>query len=82
MPSFNTLMSLFVLQAFPGNSGKTDTVKNSLKEFASARFIRFLPTKYNKYKVLRVEAYGILFSKGIYVFSFLSLCWRSNYKGN
>ncbi|CAH3116195.1 unnamed protein product [Pocillopora meandrina] len=49
--------------AFPGNSGKTDTVKNSLKEFASAKFIRFLPTKYNRFKVLRVEAYGILFTK-------------------
>ena len=56
-------------------------MKNSVKEFASAKFIRFLPTKYNKFKVLRVEAYGILFSKGIYVFSFLPLCWRSNYKG-
>ncbi|XP_066015608.1 receptor-type tyrosine-protein phosphatase F isoform X2 [Pocillopora verrucosa] len=50
-------------KAFPGNSGKTDTVKNSLKEFASAKFIRFLPTKYKKFKVLRVEAYGILLSK-------------------
>nr|XP_058953353.1 uncharacterized protein LOC131780773 [Pocillopora verrucosa] len=50
-------------KAFPGNTGKTDTVKNSLKEFASAKFIRFLPTKYNKFKVLRVEAYGILFTK-------------------
>ncbi|XP_066015596.1 protein sidekick-1-like isoform X3 [Pocillopora verrucosa] len=50
-------------KAFPGNSGKTDTVKNSLKEFASAKFIRFLPTKYNRFKALRVEAYGILFTK-------------------
>ena len=45
-------------------------MKNSLKEFASAKFIRFLPTKYNKFKVLRVEAYGILLTKGIYLFSF------------
>ncbi|XP_066015620.1 tyrosine-protein phosphatase Lar-like isoform X2 [Pocillopora verrucosa] len=50
-------------KAFPGNSGKTDTVKNSLKKFASAKFIRFLPTKYNRWKALRVEAYGILLSK-------------------
>ena len=42
-------------------------MKNSLKEFASAKFIRFLPTKYNKFKVLRVEAYGILFTKGIFL---------------
>ena len=42
-------------------------MKNSLKEFASAKFIRFLPTKYNRFKVLRVEAYGILFTKGIYL---------------
>ena len=48
-------------------------MKNSLKEFASAKFIRFLPTKYNVFKVLRVEAYGILFTKGSYLFSFLPL---------
>ena len=72
MSSFNTSIPLFVSQAFPGNSGKTDTVKNSLEEFASAKFIRFLPTKYNRFKVLRVEAYGILLTKGIYLFSFFS----------
>ncbi|XP_022808475.1 receptor-type tyrosine-protein phosphatase F-like [Stylophora pistillata] len=50
-------------KVFTGNSGKTDTRKNSLKEFASAKFIHFLPTSYHNFKVLRVEAYGILLSK-------------------
>lgn len=55
-----------ILQIFPGNAGKTDTVKNSLKEFVSAQFIRIQPTGYHGYKVLRVEVYGILLTKGIY----------------
>ncbi|XP_022783170.1 uncharacterized protein LOC111323973 [Stylophora pistillata] len=46
-------------KVFRGNSGKTDTVKNSLEEFASTKFIRFQPTAYHKYKALRVEVYGV-----------------------
>ena len=52
------------LQVFHGNSERNDIVKHSLKEFASARFIRFQPTDYSRYKVLRVEVYGILVTSG------------------
>ena len=48
-------------------------MKNSLQEFASAKFIRFKPTAYNNFKALRVEVYGILLTKGIYLHLFLSL---------
>ena len=54
-----------ILQVFNGNSGKDDIVKHSLKEYASARLIRFQPTAYNNHKALRVEVYGILVSTGI-----------------
>jgi len=57
---------------FNGNSGRNDTVKHSLKEYASARFIRFQPTTYETHKALRVEVFGILVSTGI------NLNWWSN----
>ena len=54
-----------MLQEFNGNSGKNDIVKHRLKEYASARFIRFQPTTYSGHKALRVEVFGILISAGI-----------------
>ena len=60
------------LQVFPGNSDQNSITKNSLKEFSSAKFIRFLPTAYYSWKALRVEVYGIVPTKGIYLLSFLS----------
>ena len=60
-----------ILQVFDGNSGKHDIVKNSLEEFASARFIRFQPTAFHSYKSLRVEVYGAHVSAGD---SFTSSC--------
>ena len=51
-------MFQIILQVFDGNSEKNDIVKNSLEEFASARFIRFQPTDYSGYKALRVEVFG------------------------
>ena len=56
-----------LLQAFNGNSGRNDIVKHSLKEYASARFIRFRPIAYNNSKALRVEVFGILVSAGILI---------------
>ena len=50
---------------FNGNFGRNDTVKHSLKEYASARFIRFQPTTYETHKALRVEVFGILKPAGI-----------------
>ena len=64
-------MFQIIFQVFDGNSGKHDIVKNSLKEFASARFIRFQPTAFHNYKALRVEIYGALVSAGNY---FTSSC--------
>ena len=64
-------MFQIILQVFDGNTGKLDTVNNSLDEFASARFIRFQPTSYFGYKALRVEVYGALMSAGN---SFTSSC--------
>ena len=55
-----------IFQVFNGNSGRNDIVKHSLKEYASARFIRFQPTTSNNYKALRVEVYGILISAGTF----------------
>ena len=54
------------MQAFNGNSGRNDIVKHSLKEYASARFIRFQPTNYMNHKALRVEVFGILISAGTF----------------
>ena len=56
----------FIFQVFSGNSGRDDIVKHSLKEYASARFIRFQPTTYNNHKALRVEVFGILISAGTF----------------
>ena len=61
-----------ILQVFHGSSGQNDTVKHSLKEYASARFIRFQPTAYKNNKALRVEVFGVLLSAGI------TLTWWSN----
>ena len=61
------LMYQLLLQVFNGNSGRNDTVKHSLKEYASARFIRFQPTNYSAGKALRVEVFGILVSAGILI---------------
>ena len=60
---------------FNGNSGRNDIVKHSLKEYASARFIRFQPTNYSGHKALRVEVFGVLVSTGI------NLYWWSNIAG-
>ena len=60
---------------FNGNSGRNDIVKHSLKEYASARFIRFQPTTYSGHKALRVEVFGVLVSRGI------NLNWWSNIGG-
>ncbi|XP_022801374.1 neuropilin-1-like isoform X3 [Stylophora pistillata] len=46
-------------KAFRGNSNSNAIKKNSLDEFASARFIQFVPTAYHNWKVLRVEVYGV-----------------------
>ena len=54
------------MQEFNGNSGRNDIVKHSLKEYASARFIRFQPTNYMNHKALRVEVFGILISAGTF----------------
>ncbi|XP_022793315.1 tyrosine-protein phosphatase Lar-like [Stylophora pistillata] len=48
---------------FPGNSNQNGIVKNSLREFSSAKFIRFQPTTYHIWKALRVEVYGVLLTK-------------------
>ena len=61
---FYHFMFQIILQVFDGNSGKHDIVKNSLEEFASARFIRFQPTAFNNFKCLRVEVFGALVSAG------------------
>ena len=64
-----------ILQVFNGNSGRNDIVKHSLKEYASARFIRFQPENYSGHKALRVEVFGVLVSTGI------NLYWWSNIAG-
>ena len=66
-----------ILQVFNGNSGRNDIVKHSLKEYASARFIRFQPTTYSGHKALRVEVFGVLVSRGINN----NLYWWSNKAG-
>ncbi|PFX30094.1 Coagulation factor V [Stylophora pistillata] len=50
-------------KVFPGNKNRDITVKNSLNNFASAKYIRFVPTQYHSWKTLRVEVYGILLTK-------------------
>ncbi|XP_022777801.1 neogenin-like, partial [Stylophora pistillata] len=50
-------------KVFPGNSNRNGIVKNSLQEFSSGKFIRFQPTTYHSWKVLRVEVYGVLLTK-------------------
>ena len=59
----------FIFQVFNGNSGKDDIVKHSLKEYASARLIRFQPTTSNNHKALRVEVFGTLISSGAFCIS-------------
>ncbi|XP_031554823.1 coagulation factor V-like [Actinia tenebrosa] len=44
---------------FPGNTESKTVVKNALDYPVLARFIRFIPTRYWKWKVLRVEVYGL-----------------------
>ena len=53
-----------IFQVFNGNSGAKEIVKHGLKEYALARFIRFVPTEYYGHKTLRVEVYGVLLSTG------------------
>jgi hypothetical protein len=43
---------------FTGNTDKDNVVKNVLNPPTRAKFIRFIPTTYHTWKVLRVEAYG------------------------
>ena len=62
---FPTRVVFTMLQEFNGNAGRNDIVKHSLKEYASARFIRFQPTTYSGQKALRVEVFGVLVSRGI-----------------
>ena len=70
---FDTMLHFYnKLQVFLGNVDQNNITKNSLKEFSSAKFIRFQPTAYNSRKALRVEVYGIAPTKGIFLLSFLS----------
>ena len=70
---FDTTLHFYnKLQVFPGNVDQNNITKNSLKEFSSAKFIRFQPIAYNSWKALRVEVYGIVPTKGIFLLSFLS----------
>ena len=62
----NIVFTINSFQEFNGNSGRKDIVKHSLKEYASARFIRFQPTAYKTHKALRVEVFGILISAGTF----------------
>lgn len=52
--------SFFLLyhQLFRGDVDEVTVRMNKLKHPVGARFIRFIPTSYVKYKVLRVEVYG------------------------
>ena len=59
------------LQVFPGNSNQNGIVKNSLQEFATAKYIRFQPTTYYGWKALRVEVYGVLLKKGIFLLNLI-----------
>ncbi|XP_022808474.1 uncharacterized protein LOC111345455 [Stylophora pistillata] len=52
-----------VEKVFTGNANRNTIKKNSLQEFASTKFIRFWPTAYHNWKVLRVEVYGVLLTK-------------------
>ncbi|PFX30132.1 Neuropilin-1 [Stylophora pistillata] len=61
--SFDTYKENSNDKVFPGNTDKDSIVINSLDEFASARFIRFVPTQYHGWKSLRVEVYGVLINK-------------------
>ncbi|CAH3169062.1 unnamed protein product [Pocillopora meandrina] len=60
--TFNTYKENNTEKVFNGNSGRYDIVKHGLREYALARFIRFVPTDYHGHKTLRVEVYGVLLS--------------------
>ncbi|XP_028513073.1 uncharacterized protein LOC110232869 [Exaiptasia diaphana] len=47
------------VQTFVGNTDGNTAVKNVLNAPVLAKLIRFTPTKWNNYKALRVELYGI-----------------------
>ncbi|XP_031549731.1 venom prothrombin activator pseutarin-C non-catalytic subunit-like [Actinia tenebrosa] len=47
------------ISLFRGNADKTTVVKNILEYPVLVRYIRFIPTTFNNWKVLRVECYGI-----------------------
>ena len=52
---------VFYFQLFTGNKDRDGVVKNTLDDTRIlGRFIRLIPTKYNKdgWKALRVEVYG------------------------
>ena len=53
------------MQVFRGNSNNYGIQENHLQDFASAKFIRFQPIGYSGFKALRVEAFGMLLTKGI-----------------
>ncbi|XP_022783220.1 protein sidekick-2-like isoform X2 [Stylophora pistillata] len=61
--TFFTYKENTIDRVFSGNSNQSGIIKNSLHEFASAKFIRFQPTAYSSWKDLRVEVYGILLTK-------------------
>ncbi|PFX30092.1 Down syndrome cell adhesion molecule-like protein 1-like [Stylophora pistillata] len=61
--TFDTYIENNEDKVFPGNKNRDLTAKNSLNNFASAQYIRFVPTQYHVWKTLRVEVYGILLTK-------------------
>jgi hypothetical protein len=52
------LRVFFFFQLFTGNTDRNTVVKNVLNPPIRAKLIRFIPTTYHNWKVLRVEAYG------------------------
>ncbi|EDO30628.1 predicted protein, partial [Nematostella vectensis] len=45
-------------QLFGGNSDSTTLVTNTLAISTNMRFVRFIPTRYNRFKALRIELFG------------------------
>ncbi|XP_048583976.1 uncharacterized protein LOC5501433 isoform X1 [Nematostella vectensis] len=48
------------VKTFQGNTDHNAPVKNKLPIPSPARFVRFQPTSFNNYKVLRVDLYGVI----------------------
>ena len=62
---FNLLLKTRVIvgvlhfQVFPGNRDRTNIVKNVLKNYVKARFVRFYINSYVGFPCLRVEILGL-----------------------